>query len=267
MSDLNFSRFGIGLDLPLKIPAAWYSSPINLPSRKIGPVAVTHQTITEKTPIIGMRQAVMRGIRPATALLKVPLIIHELRDKNGIWMTDLPEELFQIEEALAVAKPEGRVLVAGLGLGIIAMRCVELDGVDGVTVVEIDKRVIKLCAKRDLYQVVHADIFTFLNRTVNPFDHYMLDIWRGTSESTWWSEVMPLRRLIRKIHGTKPKIHCWAEDIMQGQVGAKLRSPIRDWHYKEFPPSISRKEVAWFFKNIGLPAWEDRYGKFIRKGD
>ena len=256
----------MGTKLPLKIPAAWYPSPINLPERKAGKVYVKHRYALDKTPIIGLRQAFARGIQPASAMLKEPLRYHELSDKNGVWMTDLPEELFQIEEALAMIKPSGRVLVAGLGLGIMAKRCAQI--AKHVTVVEINKQIIKLCAA-PFYKTVRADIFDYLNQhDIDPaFSHYILDTWRGTGETTWWEEVLPLRRLIRNIHGAKPKIHCWAEDIMQGQVSVNLLGPHRHWHYTEFPPSMSKKEVAWFFKNIGLPEWEKRYGHMIpRKG-
>ena len=264
LKDFDFASVGIGMDIPLKIPAQWFPSPISIPARKIGTVQVKHRTIIGETPIISMREAITRNVRPAKVILKKPLVIHELCDKDGVWMTDLPQELFQIEEALEVIQPTGRVLIGGLGLGIMALRCAQL-GAD-VTVVEINSKVIKLC-KEPFYRVVNADIFTYLELADRdgdpPFDHYLMDTWRGTGEATWWSDVMPLRRLIRNIHGAVPQIHCCAEEQMQGQVGAQLRKPNRHWHYEHLPPSMSVDEVTWFFANIGLPEWEKRYGDAI----
>ena len=57
-------------------------------------------------------------------------------------MTDLPEELNQIEEMLYHVKPQGRVLVGGLGLGIVAKRLTEIIGVKQVVVVEKAKEII-----------------------------------------------------------------------------------------------------------------------------
>ncbi len=272
---------------------AWYKSPIDLPERTVGKFSVKHRVVTGKMPVVGARQAYTRGIRPLNAKLDEPLLIHELHEKNhGLWMTDLPEELNQIEEMLYTVKPQGRVLVGGLGLGIVAKRLTEITGISNVTVIEKSKEVIKLCAN-GAYTTVCNDIKSFLegNTTFHqiPFDFYLLDTWCGTGESAWWSEVMPLRRAIRNRWGSKPVVHCWAEDIMLGQVKRSLvidemkkkmmllhnadinnkkkftLQDCRHWYYKYFPVDMTPVQADWFLENVGTRAWEKRYGKMIDK--
>lgn len=243
----------------------WYTSPIDLPEGTSGLVSVKHKILNpgEKTPIVGMRQAILRGVRPSSAVIQEPLRIHSLNhEDHGCWMTDLPEELNQIAEMLSTVDPIGRVLVGGLGLGIVASLVVQRPFVDHVTVIENDPDVIRLCA-RNGYTVIETDIHEYLKTTSDRFDCYMLDTWQGTNETTWWSEVMPLRRTIRNRWGRTPVIHCWAEDIMLGQIIKTMTHSLPHWHYKNLPVPMPITTARAFVRNVGLPTWERKYGKKI----
>jgi hypothetical protein len=250
---------------------AWYPSPIALPEQTIGKFSIRHRFEKGSTPVVGMRQAYTRGIGTVTAKLSKPLRIHELYKTNGngtdqLLMTDLPEELNQIEEMLYNVKPQGRVLVGGLGLGIVARRVAEIVGVESVTVVEISRSVIQLCAPKGTanFRTVRADILKFLTTHKEPFDFYLLDTWGGTNEMTWWGTVLPLRRAIRQRWGKKPVVHCWAEDIMWGQVKRQLmQCPIPHWYYVKELLHMSDRQAEQFLAEAGLPTWEKRYGKAI----
>ena len=240
-----------------------------------------------------MRQAYTRGIKSLNAKLDEPLLIHELHEKgHGLWMTDLPEELNQIEEMLYHVKPQGRVLVGGLGLGIVAKRLTEIIGIQSVTVVEQSRPIIQLCAN-GAYDTVCSDIMNFVashNFHSKPFDFYLLDTWCGTNEGTWWNTVMPLRRAIRNRWGSKPTVSCWAEDIMLGQVKQSLviddmkrkmlqlhnadpnnkkkftLQNCRTWYYKHFPADMTPTQADWFLEQVGTKAWERKYGAIVDKG-
>jgi hypothetical protein len=167
----------------MKYKPQWYASPIDLPESVSGPVSVKHRMLQpgEKTPIVGYRQAFLRGAPPVTAVLQEPLCIHSLsHEDHGMWMTDLPEELNQIAEMLSTVDPLGQVLVGGLGLGIVASLVAQRSFVDHVTVIEKDPDVIRLCA-RPGYTVIEADIQDYL-KTSDRFDYYLLDTWQGTNE-------------------------------------------------------------------------------------
>lgn len=246
----------------------WYRSPIDLPEGRSGKVSVKHRIIPvgEEVRIVGTRQALLRGTRPTSGVVKEqPLRIHELiEDGHGMWMTDLPEELNQIAEMLHVVRPRGRVLVGGLGLGLVAANVAARRGVRDVFVVERSKDVIKLCRAAG-YRVGEDDIAAFLRWHVEPFDYYLLDTWCGTNEGAWWEEVLPLRRTIRQRWGRKPVIHCWAEDIMLGQILGSLTTKQPHWYYRELPMPMGKAEAARFVKDVGLPTWERRYGLAVNK--
>lgn len=245
------------------IQPQFYRSPISLPESKSNLVSINHRTVTGRTPIIGVRQALLRGCKPVDAVLSSPLTVHELcEDDYGVWMTDLPEELNQVAEMLGTIRPAGRVLVGGLGLGIVATALTCRDFVDEIVVVERSADVIALCA-RSGYEVIHSDLADYLQTCPEPFDFWLLDTWQGTGESVWWTEVMPLRRIIANRFG-RQRVHCWAEDIMLGQaIPAATRNAGHNWYYKALPRGMSFKEVKGFFRNVGLPAWERRYGKNV----
>jgi hypothetical protein len=249
-----------------KYKPALYRSPVKLAEKKCGKVSINHRIMPagETIPVVGMRQAITRGLRPAVVRLKESLTIHRLvHSKHGVWMTDMPEELNQIGEMLHTVQPKGRVLVGGLGLGILASTLANRPDVDDVTVVEIDKDVIKLCDSGEGYVVVHDDVQRYLHRHEKPFDYYLLDTWQMTNEGTWWRNVMPMRRTIRKRWGTGPIIHCWAEDIMVGQVLRTLMSGQPHWHYEHLPLPMGKRTALDFVNNVGTQKWEERYGALV----
>jgi hypothetical protein len=213
-----------------------------------------------------MRQALLRGIRPVSVRLNAPLKYHELSEEDhGVWMTDLPEELNQIAEMIWNVEPEGRVLVGGLGLGIVAKMVSEMEHVSDVVVVEKDQDVIRLCADKRAYDVVCEDIAYYLKNHDRAFDSYLLDTWAGTNEGTWWDEVFPLRRTIRNRFGRNPVIHCWAEDIMLGQVRTAIALGQRNWKYEGLPGKMTPRERERFLADVGLPSWEKKYGHLYPK--
>jgi hypothetical protein len=242
----------------------WFKSPLNLPERKSGKVSIKHRVLKagEETPVVGMRQAVLRGIKPVFAKLKEPMRVHELVHKeHGMWMTDLPEELNQIGELLYLVQPKGRVCIGGLGLGLLARAVADRTVVDEIVVVEIDKHVIKLC-KQPGYDVVNDDIMHYL-QVCESFDYFLLDTWQATSAAAWWTQVMPMKRMIRQRFGLKPFIHCWAEDIMIGQIYRSLVSSPPHWYYSGLPMPMKHADAEKFIRNVGLPTWEKKYGAIV----
>lgn len=248
---------------------ALYRSPIALAEGRSGALSIRHKT-TRKAPIVGMRQAFLRGIRPVSVELSEPLRIHELvEDGVGVWMTDAPEELEQIAQALYAMRPEGDVLVGGLGLGIMATTVAGTPGVESVTVIEKSLDVMALCLPPGFNEdgntrlsVIRDDLKNYLRREPAPFDTYLLDTWQGTGEAAWWSEVMPLRRIIANRFGRR-RVHCWAEDIMLGQIMQTLQNAPPHWYYAHLPVPMRPRVARAFVSTVGLPAWERRWGQAV----
>lgn len=252
-----------------------YSSPISLPESESGDFQIEHVLMSGRVPIVGMRQAFMRGVVPVLVQLDSPLKTHELSEDGRVWMTDRPEELNQIGEVLWRTQPRGRILVGGLGLGILSRTLYQRSYDVQITIVEISQDVIDLALPagdksretRTLREAtICADILPFLrdDHRAGPFDFYLLDTWTGTGEGTWWDVVLPLRRAIRNRFGRKPRIHCWAEDIMWGQVRSQLLSNHpKHWHYVGPLRNMSERDAKWFFQEVGNPKWEKKYGASV----
>jgi len=251
--------------------ASWYASPIQLPARKHGNVEVRHRTIPvgEEVQIVGIRQAITRGVRQVSGITQEPLLVHELVEGKTLWMTDLPEELNQIAELLYCLEPEGKVLVGGLGLGILTTAVARFPGVMSVTTVERSASIIHLCSPHHPNVTVrHGDIADYLKTTKTKYDYILLDTWCGTSEGTWWTDVMPLKRIVRNRWGKRPYLHCWAEDIMEGQIYRSMTNPHTrpHWYYKYLPIPMPESMAQLFLTGVGLPEWEQAFGDAVDRG-
>lgn len=257
-------------------------SPIDLPEGRSGRVVLSHRFVDE-VDIVSLREAFTTGRRPQRARCDPPLLVHSLsQEDHGVWMTDLPIEIRQAEEGIAKVLPKvefktGRVLIGGLGLGIVPAFLSKDPYVREIDVVEINEDVINLCTPEVApFQVIHDDVFEFIGKLDRwEYDFAYLDTWQGTNEGTWWDEVFPLRRLIANRFG-RQTLFCWAEDIMRGQIVRRLQE-IQEpeqchWYYREglgLPMTVSKAKA--FLRNVGRPAWEKRYGhvypKAVRYGD
>jgi len=243
-------------------------SPVDLPERRVGIHAIKHRVFVPGVPVavVDQREAFLTRRKVEYVTYDVPVRVHQLVQLHPwgerVWMTDEPRELRQIDEMLAKVRPSGRVLVGGPGLGILAAKVRDLPGVAAVTVVELSPDVIQLCRPGGV-SIIGGDLHDFLLRTDVEFDHYLLDVWQGTNESTWWSEVMPLRRRIARRWGRKP-VWCWAESIMLGRVIRAIPSMGgRGWFYKALEPDMAPAEALAFVRDVGLPAWERRWGRRV----
>ncbi len=117
------------------------------------------------------------------------LLDRNAKDENGrtvIWMSDTTAERNDHKEAVAhvqLSKAK-RVLINGLGLGMVLQAALSYDHVEHVDVVEKDERVIKLVGphyrKDRRVSIIHADAFEQTNN------------WkRGTRWDVAWSDIWP----------------------------------------------------------------------------
>jgi hypothetical protein len=284
------------------VSARLYASPVSLPEATSGRFAIKYATFQPGIPVavVSMREALLTGRKPVAVMLEKPLRVHQLVERRsgplnpgnhdveheGVWMSDEPLELRQAADWILKIKPRGKLLVGGLGLGIVASWLARRPAVEDVVVVEREQDVIDLVwqhQSKNGYTVVRSCIFDFLKTTPRWWwDFAFLDTWQGTNEGTWWDTVMPLRRIIGNRFG-RQRVHCWAEDMMLGQVRRaitlgnrstmeqlceSLKEPVpentRHWHYAGLPAEMSRADVEDFVTNVGLPEWEQRWGSCLR---
>lgn len=195
-----------------------------VPEQKLGDLSIVHETVPAGTPIeiVSMRNALFMGYRPWRIRLDVPIIIAKLKDKkHGVWMTDAPQELWQME--IAIRRLRGRALIGGLGLGVATYLALQRKQIEKVTTVERSRHVYQMVAPsaepshwRDKSEIILSDIFQFLS-DLKPgrFDSAFLDTWQPTGEFAWTEHIVPLRRLCR---GKIRNVVCWIEDEAANQM-------------------------------------------------
>ena len=250
-------------------------SPISLAESSVGAISITHRYV-DCADIVSEREAFTTGKRALRVKFDKPLRIHELREEGrGVWMTDLPIELRQMWDDMRALQPSSKVLIGGLGLGIVATwAATHWPSVDRVDVAEINPEVAQLISRKDSpYNVIVGDIMDLLRRRRWSWDCAYLDMWQGTGESAWWDEIFPLRRLIANRFG-KQRVAFRAERMMWGQIirhwthpdeaNFRLLGMNADWHphwYYRTERPLSRGETLWFLRNVGTVTWERKYGK------
>jgi hypothetical protein len=223
-----------------------YAGVIDIPEAKIGECSIAHVIKPAGTTLARQsgRTAFLGGHGAGPVTFDVETCWHQLAsDADGVWMTDLPIEQWQMDEALKPVR-SGRVLVGGLGLGIAAMALALRPAVREVVVVEKSADVIALVAPtlgrgpalpapaakraRAKLRVIHADLFEFLDdakRRGDRYDWAFYDIWQSDGETTFHQIVAPL--LAKSINVVRHTPICWNEDVMRAQLWLALDSRRR----------------------------------------
>jgi hypothetical protein len=256
----------------MRVPA----SPLKLPEARAGKFSIKHKHYPAGYvfPVVSFRTAFCTGQKPQNLILTRPRTIHQLEHKDdGKWMSDIPQELVQMA---AFAKgASGEVLIAGLGLGLLAHLVAKKPEVKRVDIIEISPEVIHLCGRKlpRKCRVIQRDIVDFIkSQEVWPWDRAYFDTWQCTSEIEWHNTVLPLRRLMQNKFGYV-HLQCWAEDEMKGQVVRSLQG------YTMCPENVHSWKWYRGFRNaaanIGYPLgekvpefatveWKELYEKIMK---
>jgi hypothetical protein len=194
--------------------------------------------------------------------------IHKLVSKtDGVWMTDLPIEVQQMKDSVEAVNAQGKGLVGGLGLGVVAEFLGEKAEVTSVDIVEASQDVVDLVLQhlphKDKINVYVNDIMRFLRALSEwPYQFAILDTWISQSAETWLVKVLPMRRIIANKFG-KQNVYCWVEEEMKIELLQILTTRSPYWILSELPMPMAKEDALWFMDNVGLPEWEEKYGKKI----
>lgn len=195
---------------------------VMLEEREVGDVRIEKEEFKkgDKLMLVGMREAYLTGIPQTDYMCKEPTTIHRLvSQKHGLWMSDIPAEMVQMRNELA-KHARGRVLIGGLGLGILPRMVSRMHDVTSVTVVESSKDVVNLIWPQisphleGKGSILVDDVHNVEAKGL--YETALLDTWQGTGEIVWVSEVVPLRRKFRRANVRR--VRCWQESVMLGQV-------------------------------------------------
>src|SRR5262245_28038668 len=195
---------------------SWYDAmTVTVPEGELDGIAVERFEVPKKS-LEGLRQALIgRPVAPGTYT--------RLVEGHRRWLSATPAEKRDHAAAvIRIAEPHvRRVVINGLGLGMVLQAALSFDHVEHVDVVELDERVIKLIGphytKDPRVAIIHADAYDQMSR------------WpRGTRWDVGWSDIWPdmcaddladMARL-RRSYGRRCSWHdCWGRQEILAHRG------------------------------------------------
>jgi hypothetical protein len=156
---------------------------VSVPTGRCGGMAVERFVVEENEP--GNLRLALHGRTMIT-----PGTYTRLTEGGTVWMSDVPEEMethAPAFNAIFWARPGARVLIHGLGLGMVVQYALRAENVSHVDVVELDERVIALAGPH--YEAMAAVLGTELN-ILHGDAHER--IWApGTRWDVVWHDIWP----------------------------------------------------------------------------
>ena len=133
---------------------------VSVPEGESGPWEVRRVEISEQQETTSkLKGTINNNIRDY--LIKAGTYTQLVHETDGIMMSDTVTEVW--EHRFPIEQATGKVLINGLGIGMVAGACLMKPEVESVRVVEIDEDVIKLVAPHyqqrwgDQFELVHAN--------------------------------------------------------------------------------------------------------------
>lgn len=137
----------------------------------------------------------VRGYKYFEVTKQIPVMSLEIKDEKSkiwwTWMVDDPPHFWSMQDYARNIKSAGKVLVAGLGLGLVVHELLDNSDVDSITVIERNKDVIDLIspllpeAKDVEFQIINKDFYDFIHESEEDFDRIIVDLWTsGSIEET-----------------------------------------------------------------------------------
>jgi hypothetical protein len=205
--------------------------PCNIPNDSRGDWTVDRFIVDSKMAGLQLIRSVVknsRGYTPPGEYVRL------LRD-GAVIMSDTLDELADHEHFVATAR--GRVLVSGLGLGLVCSALAAKPEVDSVTVVERDADVIALVSPHiplDRIEIVHADVNEWKAPKGAAWDCAWHDIWDDICDAN----VDEMRGIRDRYAKRVPRQAFWGGVDLYFQGHARSRFLV-----KETPPSALRRRA------------------------
>jgi hypothetical protein len=177
----------------------WETPATDYPEKQIGSARIVHGFYNYGY----FHNYEVRGYKFFEVTKQIPVTSLEIKDekaKNWVtWMVDDPPHWWSMQDY--ARNSVGRVLVAGLGLGLVTHELLDNVDVDSITVVERNKDVIDLIspllprAEGVKFQIINKDFYDFIHESEEDFDRIIVDLWTsGSLEETkriLHEEVLP----------------------------------------------------------------------------
>lgn len=191
---------------------------VTLPEGTSGNWRIERFTISKEDTMLALFGYGSRAPRPGTYT--------RLMRGGQIVMSDTPAEMHDHYEP--VRRARGRVLINGLGLGMVLQACLEKSEVEHVVVVELSEDVISLVAPH--YQERYGDRLTIVNAdayTWKPVDARYAVAWHDIWDDLCVDNLEGMARLKRKYARRVDWQGCWAQAEVRAYRDRNRRSGWR----------------------------------------
>lgn len=153
-----------------------------------------------------------------------------LRVGGGVMMSDTPME--QDSNSDVMYRANGKVLIAGLGIGMILVPILENPDVTEVTVVEKSSEVLTLVGGRGKFpnieklKLVHADIFEWTLPVGARWDTIYFDIWQDICEDNLEEVTRLKRKFALRLNRDNPQawMGAWQEENLRYERRRRARN-------------------------------------------
>jgi spermidine synthase len=191
-----------------------------LPEGKSGNVEIRHTVVT---PEASKRTELRAMMHPEEYI--APGRYAQLFVNGGIMMSDTDME--HRSNGFVCAHAKGRVLIAGLGIGMIIHPIAAKPDVTDILVIEKSPDVIKLVAASlpKKARVVEGDIFTWTPEKGAKFETIYFDIWPNISTGNLPEMAKLHRRFGRFKASPKAYMESWQRGRLQGERERDKRNP------------------------------------------
>lgn len=167
----------------------WHTPATDYPEKQVGSARIKHGFYNYGY----FNNYGVRGYKYFEVTKQIPVTSLEIKDEKSkiwhTWMVDDPPHLWSMQDY--ARNSIGKVLVAGLGLGLVAHELLSNIDVDSITVIERNKDVIDLIspllpkAEGVKFQIINKDFYDFIHESEEDFDRIIVDLWTsGSIEET-----------------------------------------------------------------------------------
>ena len=184
-----------------------------LQNGQCGEYRLEHFTITDKDLVAKVRSGIPNGTYIS------------LKHRGEVVMSNTPME--QRTNLEFVSKAHGKVLIGGLGIGMIIIAIQDKPEVKQITVVEKYPEVIELVKDQlplnSKVNIVNDDVFEY--KPLFKYNAIYMDIWNYINKDVYECEMKPLiaryrRYLVKKKEDEQRYIDCWCK--YQAKKGIRI---------------------------------------------
>ncbi len=183
--------------------------PVRVTAGRCGDWSITQRTISpSEAERFNFCCDAEHGERNAQSLRVAPGCYWVLKQRDTVWMSNTPMETRTARGFVRAAR--GRVLVTGLGLGMVVDALLRKPEVTHVTVLELSPEVIALVGplyrEEPRVRIIQADAFSWIPEAGERFDWAWHDIWPAIDPDN----APQMRALEERYRSVADHQRCWA---------------------------------------------------------